>query len=142
MKKIKNRQGFTLIEVVVVMAIIAVLALLVIGAITVARNTAKETAHRSNAKTLQSALEAYYAKNRNYTGLSNGTFAAVGTALSSAGISVTMTTTGVCTDTVWNDGGTVTFSTTAGSPAYVLNVAPASCGAAATAIETINGPNN
>ena len=47
-KKLKKNQGFTLIELVVVMAIIAVLAVLVIGAITVARNTAAETTNRSN----------------------------------------------------------------------------------------------
>lgn len=60
----QNIRGFTLIEVVVVMAIIAVLAALVVGAINVARNTAKETTHRSNARTLEAGMQAYYARHR------------------------------------------------------------------------------
>ena len=55
---LKINQGFTLIEVVVVMAIIAVLAVLIVGAITIARNTAKETVHRSNARTIKAGMEA------------------------------------------------------------------------------------
>lgn len=67
-----RRKGFTLIEIVVVMAIIAVLAVLVVGAITVARNTAKETAHRGNAKTIQSGMEAYYSRNKQYPPATEG----------------------------------------------------------------------
>lgn len=63
---IKTKKGFTLVEIVVVMAIIAVLATLVVGAITVARNVAKETTHRANAKTIQTALEAKYARDKRY----------------------------------------------------------------------------
>ncbi len=65
-KKLKKNQGFTLIELVVVMAIIAVLAVLVIGAITVARNTAAETTNRSNARTFQAGLEKYFSNNKSY----------------------------------------------------------------------------
>jgi prepilin-type N-terminal cleavage/methylation domain-containing protein len=68
----RNKKGFTLIEVMVVMAIIAVLAVLIIGAITLARNTSRETTNRSNAKTVQTALEGVYAKYRMYCGGSTG----------------------------------------------------------------------
>lgn len=61
-----KKSGFTLIEVIVVMAIIAVLAALIVGAVTLARNTAKETIHRGNAKTLQAGAEAHYSKHRYY----------------------------------------------------------------------------
>ena len=61
-----KRKGFTLIELVVVMAIIAVLALLVVGAIMVARRASIRTANTSNAQTLQTGFEAYYGKNRTY----------------------------------------------------------------------------
>ena len=61
-----RRKGFTLIEVMVVMAIIAVLAVLIIGAISLARRTASETTNRSNAKTIQTALEAVFVKNKVY----------------------------------------------------------------------------
>jgi len=69
--KIKNK-GFTLIEVVVVMAIIAVLAVLITGAIQTARNVAKETTHRSNAKTIQAGMEAYYSKNKQFPPATEG----------------------------------------------------------------------
>lgn len=62
----RDKQGFTLIELMVVMAIIAVLATLVIGAVQLARRTATETTHRANAKTIQTALEGRYAKYRRY----------------------------------------------------------------------------
>lgn len=84
----RNKKAFTLIEVMVVMAIIAVLAILIIGAITLARRTATETTHRSNAKTIQTALERVYATNKMYCGGSTGitcganTWAALNTALS------------------------------------------------------------
>lgn len=62
----KNKKAFTLIEVMVVMAIIAVLAVLIIGAIQLARRTSTETTHRSNAKTVQTALERQYAQFKEY----------------------------------------------------------------------------
>jgi prepilin-type N-terminal cleavage/methylation domain-containing protein len=62
----KSKKGFTLIELVVVMAIIAVLAMLVVGAIIVARNAQIRTANMGNAKTIQTALEAEYGKNGTY----------------------------------------------------------------------------
>lgn len=62
----KRSQGFTLIELVVVMAIIAVLAVLVIGAITIARNMVKETQHRTDARTVQVWLESYFSKKKTY----------------------------------------------------------------------------
>lgn len=48
------------------MAIIAALAVLVIGAIQVARRTAIETAHKANAKTIQSGMDGYYSKNKKF----------------------------------------------------------------------------
>lgn len=62
----KKLKGFTLVELLVVMALIAVLAVLILGAIQLARNTATETTHRSNAKVVQAALEAQFAKYKRY----------------------------------------------------------------------------
>jgi prepilin-type N-terminal cleavage/methylation domain-containing protein len=66
MKKEKLYNGFTLIELMVVMALMAVLAVLVLGAVQLARNTATETIHRSNAKAVQTALEASFSKYKVY----------------------------------------------------------------------------
>ncbi len=126
MKKL-NRQGFTLIEVVVVMAIIAVLAALIIGAILVARNTAKETSNRTNAKAMQAGMEAYYSRNRNYPSITSGT----------AFTAATGTVTGVSINTgaadCANGGGSVNSSTTG----YTLTIFDSNCSGS---IGTISGP--
>lgn len=70
MKKMKK--GFTLVELLVVMALIAVLAVLILGAIQLARNTATETVDRSNAKVVQAALESNFAKFKEYCGAAAG----------------------------------------------------------------------
>ncbi len=59
-------EGFTLIELVVVMAIIALLAALIIGAIAITRQQADVTRLRSDAHNIQTALEGYFAKNRHF----------------------------------------------------------------------------
>lgn len=61
-----NRKGFTLVELVVAMAIIALLALLIIGAIVIARRVMIETVHRENARVIHGAMEAYYGRNKRY----------------------------------------------------------------------------
>lgn len=66
MKNGDRRNGFTLIEVVVVMAVLAVLAILIIGAITIARKTAGRTKLVNDAKVIRDLLEAYHAKNKYY----------------------------------------------------------------------------
>lgn len=66
-----KKHGFTLIELVVVMAIIAVLSMLIIGAIVMARRVSIETTHRSNLRTVRVALEAKYANDKKYPLLNN-----------------------------------------------------------------------
>jgi len=53
----KTKKGFTLIELVVVMAIIAVLASLMVAAIMAARKQATNTQRVGNLKTIETALE-------------------------------------------------------------------------------------
>jgi len=127
----KTKKGFTLIELVVVMAIIAILALLVIGAIIVARNAAKETANRTNAKTIQTAFEATYARTRTYPSLS-GSFNTEAN-LSALGLVSTNLSTQACTDT---GGGTIS-STAAG---YTIDVNTYNCGTSYNTDDQIKGP--
>lgn len=57
-----NRKGFTLVEVVVVMAIIAVLTVLIIGAINVARKQMKYAEARAEIRDIRTGIEAYLSK--------------------------------------------------------------------------------
>lgn len=79
-----RNKGFTLIELMVVMAIIAVLAVLIIAAIQAARNASADTQRRSNGKSIQVGLEAYYAAQspKAYPASADG-LAAINTALGS-----------------------------------------------------------
>ena len=126
----KRTLGFTLIELMVVMAIIAVLAVLFIGAITVARNAAKETTSRSNARTIQTGLEALFVRNKAYPVCSGVTFA-VATAASGClfGTAVVETGGGACA----NGGGLVTSSATN----YTITSYQNNC---STTMNTITGP--
>jgi type IV pilus assembly protein PilA len=62
----RNKKGFTLIEVLVVMAIIAVLASLMLAAISAARTQQKNTQRRASVTAIRAGLEAFYATNRRY----------------------------------------------------------------------------
>ncbi len=72
MGDIKKRKGFTLVELVIVMTIIAVLAVLVIGAITLARQQSRNTTLRNDAKLLKTAVEAHYAKYKSFPAAPSG----------------------------------------------------------------------
>lgn len=139
MKRSENK-GFTLIELVVVMAIIAVLAMLIIGAIVVARNTAKETANRTNAKAIQAAMEAAYSRTRSYPAIGATaitlTAAAARAELAGVGLDVN----NACTTGTFSGGGTISTNTAANQPAYTITVGNYTCGAPAG--DTITGPIN
>lgn len=127
-KLLKDRDGFTLIELMVVMAIIAVLAVLIIGAIQLARRTATETTNRSNAKTIQIAMESNYAKNKSYDVFTAKTFTSAATTL---GVTLNSTCTGT------GDGGGLVTST---ATTYTITPYNYNCGAAlgASDVLTVN----
>lgn len=59
MKKSASQKGFTLIEIVVVMTVLAFLATLVVGAIIIIQKQSKNTKYLNDAKDIKAALEAY-----------------------------------------------------------------------------------
>jgi prepilin-type N-terminal cleavage/methylation domain-containing protein len=126
MTKINEKKGFTLIELMVVMAIIAVLAVLMIGAIQLARSTATETTHRSNAKTLQTALESNFAKYKMYCGGSTG-IACAATDFTTASTNLSGITLGTASSACpANEAGGGRITTLTGT-SYVLAPANSSC---------------
>jgi len=129
---LKSKKGFTLIELVVVMAIIALLALLIIGAIIVARRTATETANRSNAKTVQVALESRFAATRQYPVVNGNINAAAN--LTALGLVVGNLSATACADT----GGAVVTGSTATT--YTINVNTWQCAANYNANDQITNP--
>ncbi len=73
MHKINQNKGFTLIEIMVVMTIIAVLFAVLVNAIKIAQHMATETTNRSNVKKMETCLEAYLARNKVYCGQTQNT---------------------------------------------------------------------
>ncbi len=70
----ENKKAFSLVEIAVVMSIIAVLAAMIVGGVQIARKAAEETAHRTNADIIKTAMSLYYAKYKTYCGqTSDGT---------------------------------------------------------------------
>lgn len=123
MKQLKKdgNGGFTLIELVVVMALIAILALMVIGAVVVARRMITETRHRNMGKSFQVAMESYYAANNSTYPLnwSNVTFNTARTTLSDVAADSSIT----CA----NGGGTI--STSADGKTFAITPAKWDCSA-------------
>ncbi len=59
----RNKKGFTLIELVVVIAILGILAALAIPRLSGSTQKAKETTNEANIRTIQSAISLYEAEN-------------------------------------------------------------------------------
>ncbi|WP_436494780.1 type II secretion system protein [Actinokineospora sp. HUAS TT18] len=62
----KNEKGFTLIELLMVIVILGVLAGIVVFAVNGIQDRGKASACKADVKTVETALEAYYAKNSAY----------------------------------------------------------------------------
>ena len=70
-KKINNRKGFTLVELVVVIAILGVLAAIAVPKFTDQTKKAKERACESNRRSLEGALMLHYADQEKFPTLTD-----------------------------------------------------------------------
>lgn len=98
----QGRRGFSLVELLVVITIIAVLTAVVVFSIRGVSNNSKKAACQSNVATVQKASDAYYAQ--------NGSYAASIDALVTANLLRSAPTA-----TVPNDGYTVTYVSATGT---------------------------
>ncbi|MFY9395036.1 MAG: prepilin-type N-terminal cleavage/methylation domain-containing protein [Halanaerobiales bacterium] len=64
-RRLNKEEGFTLIELLIVIAILGILVALAVPRISGVTQTAKESAHESNKRTLMSAASMWYAQNPN-----------------------------------------------------------------------------
>jgi prepilin-type N-terminal cleavage/methylation domain-containing protein len=64
--EIKSKKGFTLIEIVMVLAIIGIISSMIFPNFSTVQTKAKETSLKSTCHTIQVALESYFLTNANY----------------------------------------------------------------------------
>ncbi|MBA3550962.1 prepilin-type N-terminal cleavage/methylation domain-containing protein [Patescibacteria group bacterium] len=64
--RLDNKKGFTLIELMVVISIIALISSVIIASLTTARYRAQDTKKIAEAKSIANALELYYSENKRY----------------------------------------------------------------------------
>ena len=67
MRKRHEQEGFTLVELLIVIVILAILAAIVVFAVGGITNNGQAAACKQDAKTLQTAEEAFFAQNSSYT---------------------------------------------------------------------------
>jgi len=84
-----KKQGFTLIEILIVVAIIGLLASIVLVGLGAFRTRGRDARRIANLRETQNALELYYTKNQRYSALAGGdTWASLTNSLVNAGIGV------------------------------------------------------
>jgi prepilin-type N-terminal cleavage/methylation domain-containing protein len=113
----KRSRGFTLVELMIVIAVIAILATLALTGFRTAQASARDTQRQQNVKGVQVALECYYSENGQYPdGIADwNTLASIGDCWSGAATGLHDIPVG---DTVAADG-TITRGTWTGSYGYV-----------------------
>jgi prepilin-type N-terminal cleavage/methylation domain-containing protein len=87
----KKNKGFTLIEILIVVAIISILASIVLVGLGAFRGRGRDARRISDLRSTQNALELYYTKYQAYPSISGGdSWVSLTNSLSGAGIGVTV----------------------------------------------------
>ena len=86
MKNMLNRKGFTLIEILIVVAIIGILASVVVVGLGPAQKRGRDSRRVSDLRSVQNALELYYGKNGQYPTVGVGSWGEFATVLTGAQI--------------------------------------------------------
>ena len=73
MNTIRQKHGFTIVELLIVIVVIAILAAITIVAYNGIQQRARDTDRKSDISTIKKALEIYYAENGNYPSSSGST---------------------------------------------------------------------
>lgn len=83
-----NKKGFTLIEILIVVAIIGILASVVVVGLGPAQKKGRDSRRVSDLRSVQNALELYYGKNGNYPVIGVGSWDEFAPLLVGAGIGI------------------------------------------------------
>ncbi|CCP27592.1 Prepilin-type N-terminal cleavage/methylation domain-containing protein [Tepidanaerobacter acetatoxydans Re1] len=70
--QVKDKRGFTLIELIIVIAVLGILATLTIPKVINIKSNAETAANEANEKIIRNALERYYADNMEYPNPDSG----------------------------------------------------------------------
>lgn len=65
-KTLTSQKGFTLIEIMVSLAIVAIVSVAVVGSIFAAQRSARDATRRADLRIIQGAIQKYYANNNYY----------------------------------------------------------------------------
>jgi type IV pilus assembly protein PilA len=100
----KEESGFTLIEVLIVLVIIGILLAVSVPSYLGFKDRAKRGAAEANVRAAVPAVEAYYADNGGYTGMTGAGLVAI-----DGGIKATVVSAGATTYCISNTQGTFTY---------------------------------